>query len=424
MATLYVFPDTNLFIQCRPLEELDWSLWPDFSEIHLIVSRPVRREIDAQKNRGNDRIGRRARKTHSLFREVITTATGYKVVRETAPLVRLHMDEARKPSDELSDVLDSGVPDDQLVGHMHAYTKQHPERTVSLLTHDSGPMMTAKSLDLPFTPIPDTWLRDPEESDVEKENRRLRDEVRRLQSGPQFEVAFLNPGGDDVREIDGRQRVYVPLSSAELEALMAALRNRLPRSHSFDPLTSGVYREWLGKCEKVLAKLHREMQVQERGISFTIGVRNSGTSSGKDTLIRIAVEGKLKVLPVREEDELHSEISAWRRTLPAMPSPQSALLHGLTVPRNLSLPSAPQIPRSRDPHDFYYTPGFPSIHSRPTPWSACSGVTMLGKSSSKGRSLPSTALMKSAEHLSAQSMQTICPTLFGRPCPSGLPSRT
>ena len=357
MATLYVFPDTNLFIQCRPLNELDWSLWPDSSEIHLVVTRPVQREIDGQKNRGNDRVGRRARKTHSLFREVITTESGYKVVRETAPIVRLHLDEPRKPSEELSDVLDYGAADDQLLGYMHAYKKQHPEHQVSLLTHDSGPMMTAKNLDLPFTPIPDTWLRDPEESDMEKENHRLRDEMRRLQSGPQFEVAFLNPGGDDVREIDGRQRVYAPLSSAELEALMAALQNRLLRSHSFDLLTTDVYREWLGKCEEILANLHKEIQLQERGISFIIGVQNLGTSPGKDTLIRIATEGKLGVLPFRNEEDLHSKTSEWRKTFPPMPSPQSALLRGLTGP--LSLPSAPHIPDSRDPHDFYYTPGFP-----------------------------------------------------------------
>ena len=30
--TLYLFPDTNLFIQCRPLEQLDWSEWEEFEE--------------------------------------------------------------------------------------------------------------------------------------------------------------------------------------------------------------------------------------------------------------------------------------------------------------------------------------------------------------------------------------------------------
>ena len=114
----------------------------------------MRREIDAQKNRGNDRIGRRARKTHSLFREVITSESRHKVIRDTAPLVTLHIDEARKPGEELADILDYGAADGLLVGHMHAYMKQHPERQVRLLTHDSGPMGTAQSLGLPFTPIP------------------------------------------------------------------------------------------------------------------------------------------------------------------------------------------------------------------------------------------------------------------------------
>ena len=38
---LYLFPDTNLLVQCRPLEELDWEQWKQFDEIHLIISRPV-----------------------------------------------------------------------------------------------------------------------------------------------------------------------------------------------------------------------------------------------------------------------------------------------------------------------------------------------------------------------------------------------
>jgi len=38
---LYLFPDTNLLIQCLPLEQLDWERWKEFDEIDLIVSRPV-----------------------------------------------------------------------------------------------------------------------------------------------------------------------------------------------------------------------------------------------------------------------------------------------------------------------------------------------------------------------------------------------
>ena len=55
--TLYLFPDTNVFIQCRPLNEVDWSEWMNHDEVHLIVCQPIQRELDKHKNRGNDRVG-------------------------------------------------------------------------------------------------------------------------------------------------------------------------------------------------------------------------------------------------------------------------------------------------------------------------------------------------------------------------------
>ena len=67
MRILYFFPDTNLFIQCQPLEQLDWSEWAAFDEIHLVVCYPVQREIDNQKNRGGHRVGQRSRKAIPYF---------------------------------------------------------------------------------------------------------------------------------------------------------------------------------------------------------------------------------------------------------------------------------------------------------------------------------------------------------------------
>ena len=80
MTTLYVFPDTNLFIQCHPLEQLNWAELGAYDEIRLIVCRTVQREIDRNKDRGNDRVGKRARTTNSLFRKVIQSTTGSEVV--------------------------------------------------------------------------------------------------------------------------------------------------------------------------------------------------------------------------------------------------------------------------------------------------------------------------------------------------------
>ena len=31
-----IFPDTNVFVQCHPLDNLDWSTWKEYSEVHLV----------------------------------------------------------------------------------------------------------------------------------------------------------------------------------------------------------------------------------------------------------------------------------------------------------------------------------------------------------------------------------------------------
>ena len=83
--TLYLFPDTNLFIQCRPLEQLDWSEWAEFAEVRLIVCRPVQREIDNQRSRGNSRVAHRARKTYGTFREILSSESRFKLLNNSGP---------------------------------------------------------------------------------------------------------------------------------------------------------------------------------------------------------------------------------------------------------------------------------------------------------------------------------------------------
>src|SRR3546814_8961160 len=57
---LYVFPDTNVFVQCQSLEELAWSDLGTFDLIVLLLSSPVIGEIDRQKG-GAGRLAKRAR---------------------------------------------------------------------------------------------------------------------------------------------------------------------------------------------------------------------------------------------------------------------------------------------------------------------------------------------------------------------------
>ena len=102
-SVVYLFADTNLLIQCR---ELDWSAWNEFDEVRLIVSSPVLREIDYRKNKGNDRVGNRARATSAMFREILNDE--YKLVRGSGPCVKLSVESQHQYSKK-SSIIRSGT---------------------------------------------------------------------------------------------------------------------------------------------------------------------------------------------------------------------------------------------------------------------------------------------------------------------------
>ena len=143
-SILYYFVDTNLFIQCCPLEQLDWSPWDTFEEVRLIVSSPVLREIDFRKNKGNDRAGRPARDTSAMFREMLNE--GYKLVHTGSPRVALSIEPHHRYSKDLEDRLNYQERDDQLVGIAYEFAHRNRTCEVRLLTHDTTPLYTARGL--------------------------------------------------------------------------------------------------------------------------------------------------------------------------------------------------------------------------------------------------------------------------------------
>ena len=174
---LYLFPDTNVFIQCKPLEQLIWSEWKDFAEVRLLVSQPVQKEIDDQKNRRNNRVANKARSTYQVFRKIIDGRKEFELVRSSTPAVKLFLQGPSRPSPELEDTLDYSKPDDRIVGCLHKFLQDNPGSDARLLTYDGGPMMMANSLGLPYVAVKEEWLLPPENNDTERENVRLREPV-------------------------------------------------------------------------------------------------------------------------------------------------------------------------------------------------------------------------------------------------------
>ena len=320
---LYLFPDTNLFIQCKQIRDLDWSEWSEFSEIHLIVCRPVTREIDDQKNRGNGRVAQRARSTYKLFSPLAEDEQDFLVINDSAPTVKLMLEGLGQPSPELKEVLNYSKTDDQIVGCLHRFRHENPDVDARLLSHDRGPMMAARSLGLPRVPIKESWLLPSEPNEAEREINRLLKQVAQLEKEePSFDVQLIGDNKQKSENLEVEYEVFEPLSEQEVNALVQRIAENLPVATDFSksPLprkdnstTVGIfhlptdreiakykqqdYPEWLEKCRAALSNIHTDLQREAGPPEFSLSISNEGTRPGKDTLVNIIAEGKFEISP-------------------------------------------------------------------------------------------------------------------------------
>ena len=362
--TLILFPDTNLFIQCKPLEEIDWSEWSEVSEVQLIVCRPVTREIDDQKNRGNTRVAQRARSTYRLFGPVAEGQQEFLTIKDSAPTVKLFLEAMSRTTSGLDDILDYTKTDDQIVGCLHRYRHDNPEADARLLTYDRGPMMAARALELPFEVIRETWLLQPEHNELEKENTRLKERISQLETAePRFKIELVDECEVAVEQLTIEYCIFEPLSSGEVEALMDSIVGRYPMATKFGPLESAeddknmTAREWLDRrsaigppkdeeiakyrdrdypgwvrqCRKMLSDLHEELQREAGHPTFTFAVTNEGTRPGNDALVVIEAMGHFRICPPPYKGEFNEDTE-----------------EELALPRPPRPPRGPQAPNSLD----------------------------------------------------------------------------
>src|SRR5437762_9334064 len=90
MTLVTSFPDSNVFLQCKPLTDVDWKTQTSASEIRLLISSTIQREIDRLKGDGRGRRADRARKTATLFRSIFRAADGTVIIREDRKSTRLN----------------------------------------------------------------------------------------------------------------------------------------------------------------------------------------------------------------------------------------------------------------------------------------------------------------------------------------------
>ncbi|MHC8305127.1 PIN domain-containing protein [Pseudomonas sp. PB3P13] len=389
LKTLYVFPDTNVLVQCKQLGELDWNALGKFSEIVLILARPVIGEIDHQKG-GVGRLAKRARTANGLLRRLLDEDT-IKIPTKTRGIeVTLRSGDDLRASADLVDQLDYSTADDKLVGTVHKYLLDNPNHQVLFLSHDTGPLMTAKRLRVPFQRVPDSWLLSLETDDEQKQIKFLQEELKRSERRePECQIEFL--AAPWILKIPR----YRALTERQIDALVQRLKHRHPCETEFEteapprspyeiaavqlkrfvPVSAeqirayeDSYQHWVEAVSTFFRTFNEKFGVLSALPTIEIALINVGTSPARNVEVRVEVcGGRFSIFAPSTKMEKIIETPLSLPPVPLVPKAQwkeqfafgAALLpHSFNIsPTNHDLLRPLSAP---DPNKFYWKDGRPT----------------------------------------------------------------
>lgn len=333
--TLYLFPDTNLFFQCKALDQLEWTRF-GADRVELIVTRPIIAEIDSHKGKGNSRLAKRARGASSIIGAALVAESGFLRVNHATCDVRLYVKATLKEDPALDEKLAYTERDHQLVGIASRFANENPETDVRVLTHDNGVLAAASGVGLKFERVPEDWLLEPETDERDKQLSALQQQLKKYQDAePIIEIDLESPAHTG-RLIEVESPLYLPLAEDEIARLLDRLQAEIPVETDFGPTegngvspTSGLqswlmarkvfkpsteedvenycavlYPEWLKRCETVFRSLADELNAQKSWPLISLHLRNSGARPAQDVLVSFECEGKfLLAVPSVDNDE-------------------------------------------------------------------------------------------------------------------------
>ena len=264
MSILYLFADTNLFLHYKALNEIDWSVYSDFDQIEIVVCRTVQREIDRLKDGRDGRRSQRARKAASTIREI--ALNGPQEQKPAGPRVVLNVYDAMRPKQDLEDSLDYGQNDDQIIGYLEQFRSDHPEADARLLTGDSGPILTASNLGIPYAMLDENWRLLPEPDDRDRKIRELSQKVAELAAQePRFQILCDQQRDDGSGHAKVAYNVFLPLEPSEQNQLLRQLEDRHPPTVTNRARVPALaimqyeavdHPQWITKCQEIMAELH------------------------------------------------------------------------------------------------------------------------------------------------------------------------
>lgn len=331
---LFLIADTNLFLECRALKSLPWDEL-DADEIELIVTRPVQSELDIHKKNRSGRTFKKALEVSKMLRSFLVSGDERLLIRTDPPAVYLSIMTASRGRPDLAPALDPNFPDDAILLRMMEYHEDHPRADVQLLTHDTGPMATARSLRLTFMAIPDHWLASPQDDPLTAENKKQKTEIERLRrQEPAPVIRAIDASRQSIPRIEFEQALYNPLTPREIDQLLVEVESNFPIANDFGSPESvrkpssfelGYYKaagpfvpadseeiaayrerdypEWLKNCRKFFERLHKSLNLTASRPHVCFELVNGGTRPAIGCVVRISAKGPILLFTPKEDEQ-------------------------------------------------------------------------------------------------------------------------
>ena len=390
-----LFPDTNLFLQCKDLSQINWGDIAGGMDLCLLISRPVQEEIDRLKNDGNKRRSRKARKANSLIGQIIDSEDFRIVIKDSGPKVEISVSLTKPQTfrEIFPEILDYSLPDDRIIVEAIAYKNQHPDVEVAIITNDSIAKLNAKRCNFDFIVIPDEWLLEPETDEREKRIIELERRIKELgKNYPEIEIGCNDKKGNSIDNLSISIIQYRELTEKEIDKLvveaqsihpMEKIFNRTQKSKDSHGLITGInavlgitqryippteeeierykkeeYPHWIETIKEFFKALHQKLESPFQKGNISVSIKNIGNVPAENLITEFLLNGGFLFIPPSDKKNKNVEEQTIKIPLPpAAPSGRLVQRDALgtmlglqqtytsILGSNHAFPSIPTIPR-------------------------------------------------------------------------------
>jgi hypothetical protein len=328
------------------------------------------------------------------------------VLQEAGPRVTLTFLPHLDPRREKSPLLDLSNPDDCHIEEALACQATHSNSRTAILTHDTGPMLTAERVGLEPLEIPDAWLLEPEKDERQKQIDELTRKVKLLETQhAQISISTRDEHDAPIEALTLSVVEYDPPAAELIESVLADLRSCYPRKEDFakPPPTDQwslyalaghprqyqppsqekidqyqqAYENWLIEAEAFIKALPERLMQRTCYADAVFRVENVGTKTARSVQIDFAVTPGFLMWPLSKSKKPDDKAEFRDLNLPRQPEPPEGkysdplaswteamrrfpgILSHETAGPAMNIASFLQ-PEPHDPTAFYYREGKPN----------------------------------------------------------------